>query len=42
MANEIMAMVKIYNAVDPAVEADVTTVVLKAYATYCHQEEVKA
>lgn len=37
-ANEIMAMVKIYNAVDPAVEADLKTVVLEAYATYCRQE----
>ena len=42
VANEIMAMVKIYNAVDPAVEADLQAVVLEAYATYCHQQEVKA
>jgi uncharacterized metal-binding protein len=42
VANEIMAMVKIYNAVDPAVETDLQAVVLEAYATYCHQQEVKA
>lgn len=42
VANEIMAMVKIYNAVDLAVEADVKTVVLEAYVRYCRQQEVKA
>ena len=42
VANEIMAMVKIYNAVDPAVEADLKAVVLEAYAGYCRQQEVKA
>lgn len=42
VANEIMAMVKIYNAVDPAVEADLQAVVLEAYASYCRQQEVKA
>lgn len=41
-AMEIMAMVKIYNAVDPAVEADLQAVVLEAYAAYCRQQEVKA
>ena len=41
-ANEIMAMVKIYNAVDSAVEADVKAVVLEAYAGYCRNQEVKA
>ena len=40
--NEIMAMVKIYNAVDPTVEADVEAVVLEAYTSYCHQQQVKA
>lgn len=42
LANEIMAMVKIYNAVDSAVEADVKAVVLEAYAGYCRNQEVKA
>jgi uncharacterized metal-binding protein len=42
VTNEIMDMVKIYNAVDPAVEADVTAVVLEAYAGYCRQQEVLA
>ena len=42
VANEIMVMVKIYNAVDPAFEAEVKAVVLEAYAGYCSQQEVKA
>lgn len=42
VANEIMAMVKVYNAVDPTVEADVKAVVLEAYAYYCRQQAVKA
>jgi uncharacterized metal-binding protein len=42
VANDIMAMVKIYNAVDPAVEADVKAVVFEAYVHYCRQQEVKA
>lgn len=41
VANEIMAKVKIYNEVDPAVEADLKTVMLDAYATYCRQQEAK-
>jgi uncharacterized metal-binding protein len=42
VAHEIMEMVKIYNAIDPAIEADVEAVVLEAYASYCRQQEVKA
>jgi len=39
---EIMAMVKIYNEIDPAMEANVKTVVIEAYAGYCRQQEVIA
>jgi len=42
VAHEIMEMVKIYNPVDPAIEAAVKVVVLEAYANYYHQQEVKA
>ena len=42
VAHEIMETVKIYNAVDPAVEADVEAVVVEAYASYCRQQEAKA
>jgi hypothetical protein len=42
VANEIMDMVKIYNGIDAAVEADVAAVVLEAYASYCRQQEAKA
>jgi hypothetical protein len=42
VAHEIMEIVKIYNPVDPAIEAAVKVVVLEAYANYYHQQEVKA
>ena len=42
VAHEIMEMVKIYNAVDPTIEADVEAVVLESYASYCRQQEVIA
>jgi hypothetical protein len=41
-ADEMMAMVKIYNPIDPAVEAGVKAAVLDAYAVYCRQQGVKA
>lgn len=40
-AHEIMGMVKIYNAVDAAVEANMAAVVLEAYSTYYRQQEKK-
>jgi uncharacterized metal-binding protein len=42
VTHEIMAMVKVYNAIDPAIEADVEAAVLEAYASYCREQEVKA
>jgi uncharacterized metal-binding protein len=42
VVHEIMEMVKIYNAVDPTVEADVEAAVHEAYVYYCRQQEVKA
>lgn len=42
VAHEIMAMVKIYNGVDPAIEADLAAVVLEAYSSYCLQQATKA
>lgn len=42
VVHEIMSMIKIYNAIDPAEETDIKTVVLKAYVHYCHQQEGKA
>jgi uncharacterized metal-binding protein len=42
VVQEIMEMVKIYNAVDPTIEADVEAAVLEAYVHYCRQQEVKA
>ena len=42
VAHEIMEMVKVYNAVDLAIEADVEAVVLEAYASYFREQEVKA
>jgi hypothetical protein len=41
-AHEMLDMVKIYNAVDSAQEADIEAVVLEAYASYCRQQEMKA
>ena len=41
-ADEIMAMVKIYNEIDPAVEEDVKAEVYQAYADYYRQEKRKA
>jgi hypothetical protein len=42
VAHEIMEMVKIYNGIDPAVEADVEVAVVEAYASYYLQQEAKA
>jgi uncharacterized metal-binding protein len=41
VANEIMVMVKIYNGIDPTLEADIEGVVLEAYSSYCRQQETK-
>jgi len=40
VADEMMAMVKIYNEINPEIEADVKTVIMEAYAGYCRQQEV--
>jgi uncharacterized metal-binding protein len=42
VAQEIMEMVKIYNAVDPAINAEVKAAVLEAYVRYCRQQGVEA
>jgi len=42
LAHEIMAMVNIYNSIDPANEAAIEAVVLDAYASYCRQQKEKA
>lgn len=39
---EIMETVKIYNSIDPKLEAEVEKVALEAYTDYCRQQEVKA
>lgn len=41
-AHEIMEQVKIYNPIDQSMEADLTAVVLEAFASYCRQQESKA
>jgi len=41
-AHEIMEMIKIYNSIDPKMEADVEAVALEAYTDYCRQQEMKA
>ena len=41
-AHEMMAQVKIYNAIDPDLEAAVETQVLEAYINFCRQQQVKA
>jgi hypothetical protein len=42
VAHELMETVKIYNAVDPAVECAIETTVLEAYAIYWRNHQVKA
>ncbi len=42
LSHEIMEMVKVYNAVDINIEADVEVIVREAYTNYCHRQEVKA
>jgi len=43
VAHEMMDIVKIYNGIDPAMEADFEAAVLEAYASYCRQQgELKA
>lgn len=42
LAQEIMTMVKIYNSIDPGLEPEIQTQVMKAYSNYCCQQEGKA
>jgi uncharacterized metal-binding protein len=42
LIQEIMAMVKIYNSIDPGLETEVQTEVMEAYSNYCRQQEGNA
>ncbi len=42
MADEVLEMVKIYNEINPEIEADVKGVVMEAYAGYCTEQGVRA
>jgi len=42
VADEMMAMVKIYNEINPEIEADVKVVVIEAYAGYFRKQEGEA
>ncbi len=42
LLNEMMAQVKIYNAIDPIVEDDVKAAIFESYIRYCQQHEGEA